>query len=170
MVFLWGHFMTYFLRLNILRLRLDRRILQKIASRRKIQLYGTPYMMCSILLIFFNWNKLAKKSVDKNAGLSVSHKESHLNTDPSHGRRYWHWLYVLSVDKIHKHFTRISIEHGNFFDFYKKDDYIFCILMLTYINLISTVQRAPFDKMYGKKVLHLKDNFNTTLIIKIVPS
>lgn len=42
--------------------------------------------------------------------------------------------------------------------------------MLTYINLISTVQRAPFDKMYGKKVLHLKDNLNITLIIKIVPS
>lgn len=34
--------------------------------------------------------------------------------------------------------------------------------------MISTVQRAPFDKMYGKKVMHLKDNFNITLIIKIV--
>lgn len=119
-------------------------------------------------LVFFNWNKLAKKSVDKNARLSVSHEESHLNINPFRGRRYWHWLYVLSVGKIH--FARISIKHGNFFDFYKKDDYIFCILMLSYINLISTVQSAPFDKMYGKKVLHLKDNFNITLIIKIVPS
>lgn len=45
------------------------------------------------------------------------------------------------------------------------------MLNYTCINLISTVQRAPFDKMYGKKVLHLKllHNCNITLIIKIVP-
>lgn len=48
-------------------------------------------MMCSRLLIIFfietNWRK---KSVGKNAWLSVSHEESHLNIDPSGGRRYWH--------------------------------------------------------------------------------
>lgn len=49
-VFLWGHFMTYFLRLNFLRLRLNRRISQKIAPRRKIQLYGST----CIDIIFFS--------------------------------------------------------------------------------------------------------------------
>lgn len=41
----------------------------------------------TFFLIETNWRK---KGVDKNAGLSVSHEESHLNIDPCRGRRYWH--------------------------------------------------------------------------------
>lgn len=78
-------------------------------------------------------------------------KNAYLNIDLFRRRVYLHSWYVPYVGKIQKHFTRISIEQGIHHLIFintgkaiikklKEDDHIFYILMLTYINLIFTVQ------------------------------